>query len=513
MYILLFYHFAESKPCDPNPCSVGVCSPGTNSLFTCDCSGTLRRGLQCEIGTVKVEPLPITAGSQFTIMYRSTPSKSITVVLNFSETYLKGRNTVTITAPENTSNSDISVITDQTSGLFTIKHTLQGEDLNEIVYDKPEDSVVLITDSITPYTDYFTANKLQPPYLSSGCCWYQYHFQSSTPSCLDHITFTSSCSWIDSTSIVGTNGIVFLWKDSDLHLPVSIGGLSHDSSSSKFNMAGFSNKPQCSVCVSCPNCTSNCATSNNYYSVNTQDIQLMLNKRSLLSTFFDKVVSFLPSWLTLHIPEVTQAIGFHLYDYSAFIGSATDAAKLYGCDNIPLSQTNLIYIIRSSTNLTVVIASSYPNNPPNYFNYTTKDSDSSPICYALDVCAGHSSKLHIGIPESLAEFISSFPSFQDFVSKGWTLDYQYLSLAEFGFPVDLTDHALWNGSHYSHITSNETSYDFQISFDRLHGSLTGGYLNGSLDFSGLLMHQRAMGSRYQVCYINLDDTVFITINL
>lgn len=407
------------------------------------------------------------------LAFKGAPTTSISIDTAYPFTQFRGQTTLaTIRSPSREVKSSFTPI--HMEGLYNFEHSLSGEDLDSILYLQPEDSIVLVNNRGANGN-----NNITTLLSGLGCCSFEYNFQFSIPSCSEKVKFISSCSWREGSNIIETNGVVHIQRG-DFSLPLSIGGLTHNSSSENFKVqiAGFT-EPQCkSNCSQCPNCSVPPLCIPNSYALTSQDIQYMLSNRALLTTFFDSLRSFFPPWLSLQLPSATSSAKYSLYDYIYFIGSKANALNINGCEMLPLSDNNLIYIARSSTNMEVNLSS--------VVQYYTRDSnDLFPICYALDMCSGRASLLHVGVPASVAKFISSLSPFQMFINKGWSMVYNYLTLGYFGVSANFHHQQFWTGSDYVAVNN---SFDYQI-HTQLNANLTSDSLVMKFKFNGLLMYK------------------------
>ena len=433
----------------------------------------MRNGDKCEIGKIIVGPIPILkTGQSFNLSFVGTPTNSISVHTSYRTDRFNGRNIKTIKKPFKEANSSFTAV-GRTGGLYRFEHHLTGEDLKRITYIEPEDTIVLVNDDSVQS---FGAS-LE---LAIGCCPHKYRFQFSIPSCSEDIKFVSSCAWTEESNRIETDGVVFIQRG-DFYLPISIGGLTHNPSNEKFRIqiAGFT-KPQCKTCSTCQ-CLgdTDCVPA-----IETQDIQYMLSRRVLLSTFLNAMVPFSPKWMSLQVLQSDSE--YSVFDYIYFIGSKTDAANIYGCEKLPFPESSLIYIARSSVDMVVQIFLQTSNDI--YFNYY-KGNDEFPICYAVDMCAGKSSMLHVGIPQSVANFISSsFLSVQMFTNKGWSFNYHYLSFGYLGITIDFYRQEFWNGLKFVTITNSKALYDYQI-YTQFNGNLTGDHISAEMEFNGAIMYK------------------------
>lgn len=472
------------QSCSPNSClHMGICLKTNGNEYSCNCTGTLYTGDKCEIGLIQISPVPVVQPHEqlVTLRIKAFPTSKLTFFITSPE-FKSFKQTVVMNANEREASFSIST-TRLNVYVFSLTYNYQYD--GNGIFKPPDTSVIMVNPIISDFAagasdNYFKQLQSPSPYLKPGCCFYDYSFNAFS-SCSSSINFTSSCSWDDSGPDVSTTGVVFI-NNQGLYLPLSIAGAKITESSTSVTNS-ISPYDTCLSCSQCSQCfiheSSSCSRETFPFTPST--VEPLLNERSLLSTFFQQTSSFFPSYININVSSSgSSGQPFYVYDYMYRLISVTEVGDIYGCEKLPLPTAGLTYIARSRTDLAINIV----NRP---FGYKTSESDSFPICYSIDMCNGDLSTVHISIPESMNNFISSLPYFQPYISKRWTLDFQYLSFSSNRFSVDFSKNLFWNGSGFTALDNVLYDSRFNVS---MAGSLSGSNLVIEIDFFGLFYYNR-----------------------
>ena len=387
------------------------------------------------------------------------------------------------------------------TGLFPIGYSLFGQAVEETNFETPERSVVLVKSAQASATsDFFSTLGLSKGEVGVGCCKYNYTFPIPSASCANLITLSSSCNWDNSYGDLVTSGTVFISSEG-IDVPVSLVGLGLGGGQGYFStylpsVFGGGTR-ECSECAQCKptttsaqclttiadSSTTGCKPWSQSISFSEGDMESMLTANSMAVTFFQKIQTFFPSWLTVSGNSAATSIGYYLFDYKSFIGSSNDAIKLLGCENLPSPTSGLAYSFRTMSEINVNIWQGTNI-------YTPSSTDSSPLCFSLDLCLGENSPLFVSVPEGLHALILSQSQFLALSNKGWKFTFYYVQFHKYGVAVTpFTDPFLIADVYSSSIQS--VSYDFALD-GRFSGSIVGGSTVVNLESVGKLYYKASI---------------------
>lgn len=514
------YSHSEVLPCDPNPCKHGgQCSVSEEGSPLCNCTGTLYKGDACQTGLVIVPKLPVLAqgvqSQNFTIQAAPTSTLNIGCNLNY-QIQMSPSTKLVVEGQQKGTNF---TLTPQISGLFTIGYTPYGQAVQETNFETPEKSVVLVKSSSASGTsDYFSTLGLSKGELGIGCCKYNYSFPIPTASCANPIFLSSSCSWDNAYDDLLTSGTVFISSEG-IDIPVSLVGLGLTGGQGYFDTYLPSNfqggTRECSQCVQCQatttssQCPINIANSNTGCVAWSQSVPFdeanmdsMLAANSLSVTFFKKIQKLFPSWLTVQGNSDATNDGYYLFDYKSFIGSSTEAVKLFGCESLPASASGLAYNFRTMSEMSIAIWQ-------DTYIYKPSSTDGAPLCFSLDLCLGENSPLFVSVPEGLHTLILSQPQFSSLSNKGWNFSFDYAQFHQFGISVTPFSGPFLIADAYS--SSVQPAWYDHVFHGRVSGSLTGGSATLNLEYVGNLFYKASISGN-EVCALECrvsDDIIIV----
>ena len=336
------------------------------------------------------------------------------------------------------------------AGYFTIQYRLSGQDARNFL--PPVDSLVLVSETVSDgdATNYFEELGIVTGLLQESCCMpSDISFQCPMSSLSNRITFKSACDWIPKPGTTqSTSGVVFVAND-NFRLPLSIAGIDVHSSS----VVGTGIVPRFELsqdpvrgCRACredennPECY--------HYSFTTRDTQLFLQHRSLAFTYLERVRPFLfPAWLDIFIDqEVMGPINvFEPYETTTELVEPEDVPLLNGCQNleVDLSSQTLYSVLRYGRTISALI----DGENVTYIEpqSTSFPGASDPICFAVDLCQGQSSPIHIDLSGPTQELLVSRFLRDYSVNRGWGISIQSVTLSKAGMTVDPISSLYWNG--------------------------------------------------------------------
>ena len=467
-----FHSYIVIPPCDPNPCQhSGRCIAVSTVEYTCDCSSTHYKGVNCEIGIVTFPSIPILTTNQTSeVLYVTAyPDQSINITfLAPTSLLIRPNYVIFISGYPNAA----FAITATQPGRFQLTYRISG--LNAARFEEPQSFYVLVLEPTTPHTpnNYFTQLGLKVGLLAPGCCTpmsfrYQCPFRTST------VSFPSTCMW--STNDSGdhlTNGVVFT-SGSGLNLPLSIVGTELSISNALIQNKLPNSNP---TCIDCGGTDPSCY----HYEFKTNDIVDLLHSQALAKTYFNYSRDLLPTWLSFDIGNATlpASASFFSSDYSTTLVHGDQVRFISGCERLQVDRHGLYSILRYHSNLTVLSNSDQYDFVPNTLD--------APICFAVDICSGSSSPVHITIPPSSLDNLSFFNKIQQYTSKGWELMFTEALVSRFGVSPPMTSPTLcWNGA--SRVTMSVPKFDLRLRAT-MRKTLVSDKLWINFDFSGGLYH-------------------------
>ena len=492
-----FYHFiifAVIPPCTPNPClHSGVCSEVDITDYSCDCFGTHYKGKNCEIGIVNIPVIPIlTVNLTSNMLYIiAFPDDYINITFIESSALKISPSSVIITSEQT---SKTFAVTPKQSGKFLLTYNISGS--NSAEFESPLAYVVL---SIEPFSihspnRYFTDLGLELGLMVPGCCMPGTVSYQCATSSMATVAFTSSCNWfLSSEGAHVTDGIVFA-NGSGLLLPISIGGIEL---SPDLIQTALPRDPLL-TCTDCGGTDPHCY----HYDFSVNDVVDLLHSMALGKTYLHNMNNLMPSWLSFSLSNTTIPTAFSLSNYYTSLTIGENIASIQGCERLNVDQNDLFSILTAKNNLTIS-----NNFVKREFVPTEND---PPVCFAVNLCQGLSSPVHVAIPASSHDTIASFDPIKQYIDQGWEITFVVATLSSVGVltPFSISD-SYWNG---------DTKFDPDIPNFDLHFRMTirNTFINNNLwvafSFSGDMYHQaNPTGSQVQLITIIVMQINYILI--
>lgn len=383
-----YYIFAiDIPPCLSNPCQHGgVCSEVSPTKYYCNCAGTYYAGLDCDVGYVDIPGLPIiSTGTIYSFVISARPENHIILSVSSSSPAMAVSDTTLIF--NSTHQSHTITISSTVTGTYTLSYSLSGADAAK--YEAPKSSLVIFYNS--------NSSPNPPDPFTAGCCSpggqvYQ------CPYSLNTVTFKSTCTWdVEEAGTHETQGIVFA-SGNGISLPFSIAGI-------ELTISGY----DVSYILpdddgTCGNCGGN-DPSCYHYTPTAEDIVDMLAKNTIAKTYLNEASNLLPTWITFSVGNInTQNKTFSLEDYTSFITTGSNAYLIPGCSSLDLNPDGLYSVFSYRDTIAGTISGAA--------NTYTPGSNSGPVCFAINLCEGSDSSVHISIPSGTQEIIKSLSQFQ-----------------------------------------------------------------------------------------------------
>ena len=440
-------HFPESSICQPDTCKHnGTCSRSGPTTFTCDCEGTGFTGPTCNNGILSTPMIPSLIVNELSeALVLSAPVVEGLMVKADGGYYLQVLPREFQFTPAN--KIATFSVKGTAPGLFMIQYALSGQDANDIL--PPLGSPVFVAEPVGDGdgTNYFEELGIATGYLQESCCMpHDISFQCPMSPLSNRITFKSACEWIlKSENIVSTGGVVFV-ANSDFSLPLSVAGIDVDRSVCHIEL---SQDPvdDCKTCMENEN-NPECYR----YSFTTRDTQLFLQNRSLAYTYIENIRPLLfPSWLDIHIDQ--QVLGpvsnvFAPYDYSTQLVKPENISLLAGCQKLEVDQSSqtLYSVLRYGQTISAVIDGENLTYIEPHSTFSPGASD--PICFAVDLCQGQSSPIHMDLSRPTQELLVSQFLREYSVNRGWDITIHSVALSKAGMTTDPISSLYWNGSSF-----------------------------------------------------------------
>ena len=499
---IYFFYYIESSICDPNPCLHNGKCAAVDSIegFTCDCEGTGYNGPTCNRGIVTIQSIPTIIENEPSTMLEIDASPDDALIVSMQSNDEKGLNVtpsrVTITYPETKAQFNIE---GKQSGRYTLNYVLSGRSADS--FATPEDSAIFVTRSRFGSSNrYFQAVDTNVGILRESCCAPDTSVFSECPMSTNEVEFLSTCSWQRNDSSYTTSGVVFS-QFSELSLPLSIAGINVTLSRNTL----VTELPQSSSSSTCTPCVDN---QNNiadltkpfppeyekcyYYNFTIVDLEDLLTRLSLGTTYLNRIGAILPSWIGVR-PFHGQNPSFNVDDFSGSLVVQPDLSGIPGCAEIVADEPGLYSVLRYSRTLGLFI-----NGWPLFYRPSPSD---APLCIAVDLCKGTSSPVFVQLAPSVQPNIKSLPFLRQYVARGW--EFTIPSVATFNTPKSIIiNSTYWNGSAL--YQPSLPPFDLMMKTD-ITVDFSSGSLGVGCDFSGNVHYLfNRMVVRIVLC-LHLDD--------
>ena len=336
------------------------------------------------------------------------------------------------------------VVKGTSPGFFMIQYALSGPDASNFML--PEGSLVFVTEPVGDGdgTNYFEELGTSIGLLQESCCMPQdISFQCPMSPLSNVITFKSGCEWISTPeNTMTTAGVVFV-ANNNFSLPLSVAGIDVDR---YVRHVELSQDPvdECKPCKENDN-NPECY----HYSFTTRDTQLFLQNRSLAYTYIENIRPFLlPSWLDIHIDQEDLgpvSSGFAPYDYTTQLVKPENISMLAGCQNLKVDQSRqtLYSVLRYERSISALVDGENMTyiEPRSTFSPGASD----PICFAVNLCQGKSSPIHIDLSRPTQELLVSQFLREYSVNRGWDITIHSVALSKAAMTSDPIPSLYWNG--------------------------------------------------------------------
>ena len=394
----LYSLYIVEPPCTSSPCQHDApCRDLDNYEFRCDCSNTNYKGLQCDIGIIDILQVPILTVDVTFKYLRITayPDQELHLHITPSNTELTVTPTDVLFYPEYP--IALLTVTASETGIYYLSFTTSGEDSD--TFEVPNPMLVLVR-SYTEHTQYQYFDEMDQPIgiLSPGCCSpggqiYQCPYSTNT------VHFQSTCSWEASENMEHTStGLIFA-SSAGLQLPLSIAGAALNITPDDIISFTLPHSPVLN-CTDCSGHNSSC----HYYDFTQKDVVDLVQSHSLGKTYLKYSEHLLPDWLTFMITNINPSMqtSFSSLHVTTSLIFGEDIEIVDSCEDLQVHHDALYAILRYNDS----IITSIDNIE---YEYTPHD---VPLCFAIDLCAGESSPVHVTIPLGSQTILRNFTQFQ-----------------------------------------------------------------------------------------------------
>ena len=449
----MFFFISESDPCSPNPCKNGGLCIAEEGAFSCACNGTGYDGPTCGKPVVYLEYIPpITDGTDIPVTISTMDKREEDSIIRVTAKGSQGFNRLKkINFHRNDIRDEIKV--PGRVGIVTVSLS------NENFKYEPKQRIVFVSEG-NPNTSYFQQLNLPSGQLKPSCCTPDIdNLEIKCPAGTQSVSLKSTCKW--TTTDVGVTrspGFVF-GEGSSVALPTSISGLRYRS---KGTLDYINNiiirKRDCRTCAACKNDSDGqCYCYNNFTLADTQDL---LHARALAFTYIGEIQKLLPSWLQMSVNlELASKIS-PLTDYDSFapITNQTESASsIAGCSALTDLSGSIYSVLRHDKTLSITIDGTQYDYRENSDNVNPVD----PMCFAVDLCDGLSSPVHMQISQQVNDILVS-QYLRDFTSRQWNIRLNTASV--FRSEVEHENNVeFWNGVEL--ITPSTIKMDLSVNLD------------------------------------------------
>ena len=442
----------------------------------------------CQYGIIDLPQYPIliteAPSQQLSIFAQPRASITIGFIANDPKNLVFDPLSVTIHYPNTSANFTVN---STLPNLYTVNYVITGISSDE--FPTPEPSTVLATplNSDTP-NSYFTDRDIAIGLLQPGCCQLEdtapsYHCPNSGQT----IGFGATCNWSQQGKMYFSPGIIFTTLN-ELTLPTSISGTKLEFSNNVVSLNQLNTGEPCVKCRRGNDSTSNvdgdCSIT---FSPTIGDINNFLITESLAYSYFYYTNSLYPSWLKL-LPINGNSRTHDTNSYQVTLVDSNGLNDISGCENLPVIEAGLYSVLQYSGTLNVSIPSIGSHNI-----YTPSD-DATPLCFAVNLCAGSVTPFYIGIPTEAQSFFANLPFIQYLLGNGWYTNTEALAVGvgsgylSVSIEDRLTGFQYWDGIQELMISDyfSDMSLAVQGTFD---ANFTQDDLLCALEFEGLLFIQ------------------------
>ena len=288
-------------------------------------------------------------------------------------------------------------------------------------------------------------------------------------------------------------------EGNNLSLPISISGLRFRDRNGRYSVDYYSNSRKCAPCEETAHlCQQDIVFDDqcHCYNFTLYHTIEILYARSLAFTFTREINRLLPSWLRISIDLAFTLHHAPLGTYDLIAPITQNIGSVEGCRKLTTFGNGIYSVLRYDKTLSVTI----DGIQYDYIENNDTGSTNDPMCFAVEICQGLDSPVHMQISKAIHEILLS-QYLQIFTIRQWTLYLNTVSV--FKTPVQYNGMtSFWNGVHM--ILISDIRADVCITMDSRLDFKIGPFVFMTLKFSGTAY------MNYMVSGILIID-VFLTI--
>ena len=473
MLAIMKLFYSESDQCSPNPCRNGGSCVTDGKTFSCACN-TGYGGPTCTRAIIYFSPIPpIDTGVSFPVQLFTiatlTETEKVSVVVKKGRVTI--RNTIIDLEAGSNRSSESTIVGEE--GILTI--TISVPNNNNFIYEPRMRTVFVPGNTRNDSIMYFSHFNLTRGQLKPSCCMATNEFTISCPGLTSQkVSFRSSCKW--TTNNVGlltrSVGTVFA-EGSDISLPTSLSGLRYRTEGEYVNDI----LPSSMQCEACDECDSGDSHECYCYTHTTDNTQEFLNARALAFTYITEIYQLLPSWLELSVNlELTlDSSSLTQHDMFAPVTRPMEQVSLIeGCSKLTGLENGVFSVMRYDKTLSAVI----DNEQYEYRENSDGGRDGDIMCFAVDLCKGSESPVHIQISQPINDILVS-EYLHRFAGRQWNIQFNTVTLQKQP-SLHTSNMSFWNGLSMILVEVNvDVSVNAEVGL-----RLTGKDLAVELHFSG-----------------------------
>ena len=436
---------------------------------SCSCPRSGIKGDLCEQIIIEVDDIPILAQEKLSdpIFIHANPITTVYIeVIVDSTIRVFPSGSISITSPAISASFQLQA---SAEGIFEVSYEMFTTD--PLV--SPDNQIIVVSNSDTTDSEYYTGLGSPIRGLSPGCC--KIRTQIECQSVPQSIKLSSSCSWSTSSNQFKTSGVVFVHRGS-LSLPLSAAGIqfhNSDRSITQINQGELT----CSRCSSVSPNADSCFE----YLPSIHDIATFMERQALVNEFYQSVTSILPPTITMRIFENTNKAELH-----ASILTGNEALSIEGCQDLDILSSKAYYLLKTKQGLQL----SYLNEQIVYEN---RDLASS-LCFATDVCDNDVTHIS-GLSNEANNQLNGLEMFKAFLDSSWSIKFKSFSLFQNQQKSPSKNH-FWNGNSF--FKQDFSVFNIKTRLRAL-GNLTGSHLSVNIIFQGIILSS-TVSSAYCVSF-------------
>jgi hypothetical protein len=291
-----------------------------------------------------------------------------------------------------------------------------------------------------------------------------------------------------------TLGIVYA-SGSGISLPFSIAGVELTLKNGDISYILPDDGGNCNDCGGSPD---TCY----HYELTAEDLIDFLETNSLAKTYLSQAEDILPDWISFLISDALNVTNrrFSTGDFTVSVTTGAKAHVVSGCSSLSLNPDGLYSILSYAETITGTVS-----------GVTRSYDDMEPVCFAIDLCAGADSPVHVSIPNAVQDTVLSLGQFQDMVDSGWMFTLHESMLKSTGLtPPNSIPSDYWVGGSSVSSSSVLPTFDLGLELDAMKYFYDQPNVGVKFIFSGnMYQNSRPSGTEIQGL---LDGDVTVVVN-